>query len=158
MHQKKLNHKHASGDTRKNRRRGQAMLESALVILVFFVMLIGIFDFGQIFFTQEMMTDRVRAAVRWGIVNPYDGTGDQLANMVMYNAPTTPGIGARSFLGLERSNVLVSYFPPTADNPNDERITVTIVNYQFRLMSPLIAHTFTNGYVASGTGTLFYKP
>jgi len=142
------------GPGRKGR-RGQALVESALVVLVFLACLIGALDFGQLLFTHQMMVDRVRAGVRWGVVNAWDGTGNQIANMVLYNNTTA---GSNPFLGMNRDNVSVVRTAGTVDNPNDERITVSIVNYNFTFLSPWIAHTYTGNNVAVETGVMLYKP
>ena len=136
-------------------RKGQALVESALVLLIFLACLIGTLDFGQLLFTHQMMVDRVRAGVRWGIVNAWDGTGDQIANMVLYNSTAA---GTTGFLGMKRENVSVVRTAGTAANPNDERITVSIVNYKYTFLSPWIAKTYSGNYTAVETGVMLYKP
>ena len=142
---------------RRRRRHGQAMVETALVLLVFLATLISILDFGQLLFIHQLMVERVRAAVRWGVVNPWDGSGNQIANVVLYNRPTAP-VGATAFLGMSRANVSVLYSGPAATNPNDERITVSIVDYRLHFLSPWIAKTFRTKYNVVETAPIFYKP
>src|SRR6185295_4133642 len=109
-------------------------VESALILLVFLAGVIGALDFGQLLFTHQLLVDRVRAGVRWGVVNAWDGTGDQIANVVRYDSSTAPD-GAAPFLGLTRANVSVVHTAAPASNPNDERITVSIVDYNFKFVS-----------------------
>ena len=33
------------------------------------------------------LVERVRSAVRWGVVRPWDGTGEQIANLILYDQP-----------------------------------------------------------------------
>ena len=54
------------------------MIESTLVMLAFFALLFGVIDCGQVLVTHQALVERVRAAVRWGVVRPWDGTGDQI--------------------------------------------------------------------------------
>lgn len=146
-------------------RRGQAALESALILLVFLATLIGAMDFAQILFIHQSLVERARAGVRWGVVNPWDGTGNQIANVVRYGQPTVPSGTPVSFLGLTRANILVSRTPPPAPpcvgcpsaEEADERIKVAIVNFQYRFFSPWIARTFTNNNAVVMSAPMAYK-
>ena len=157
MRQKNQNRKRIETPLGRARERGQAFVESALILLVFLATLIGAMDFGQLLFTHQLMVERVRAGVRWGVVSAWDGTGDQIANMVLYNSSTVPD-GAAPFLGMTRSNVSVVHTNASASNPNDERLTVSIVDYSFKFFSPWIAKTYSGNYVAVETAPMQYKP
>ena len=141
----------------RNRERGQAFVECALILLVFLATLIGAMDFGQLLFTHQFLAERVRAGVRWGAVHAWDGTGDQIANMVRYDRSTAPD-GATAFLGLARANVSVVHTAASASNPNDERITVSIIDYNFLFFSPWIGKSYTGNYAAVETAPMQYKP
>jgi hypothetical protein len=125
-------------------RRGQSLVEATLVLIVFFAMLLGVIDCGQILFAHQALVDRVRSAVRWGVVHPFDGTGDQIANMILYDQPQQPNAARAGFLGLTRANVQVRYKPATALRPDDETLSVGIVNYESHFFSPWIAKTVIN--------------
>jgi hypothetical protein len=73
------------------------MLESALTLVVFLALFIGVFDLGTMFFVHQTITDRARNAARWGVVNPYDATSIQ--NLVLYGT-TTPADGQGAAFGL----------------------------------------------------------
>ena len=73
----------------KNRRKGQAMVESALSILVFLSMLLGILDFGQFVYFQTSLAERTRVAARYAILDPTQT--DKIKNMAIYNTPTPEG-------------------------------------------------------------------
>ncbi len=122
-------------------RRGQSLVEATLVLLVFFAMLLGVIDCGQVMFSHQALVERVTEAVRWGSVHPYDGTGDQVANMVLYHQPAEQRI--EPFLGLTRANVQVRYQVP-ADRPDDATLSVAIVNYESHFFSPWIARTIVS--------------
>ena len=51
------------------RRGGQAILESALVLLVFLMVLFAIMDFSQVLFTHQMLVERTRSGLRWGMIH-----------------------------------------------------------------------------------------
>jgi hypothetical protein len=121
-------------------RRGQSLVEATLVLMVFFALLLGVIDCGQVVFAHQALVERVTEAVRWGSVHPYDGSGDQVANFVMYHQPDEPRMTTPSFLGLARANVQVRYRAPV-DRPDDETLSVAIVNFESHFFSPWIAKT-----------------
>src|SRR5262249_25448992 len=110
--------------------RGQGLVESALVLLVFFALLLGVIDCGQVMFAHQALVERVRDAVRWGSVHPYDGSGEQVANLVLYHQTEEPKSATPGFLGLTRANVQVRHRAPSVDRPDDETISVAIVNFE----------------------------
>jgi hypothetical protein len=117
--------------------KGQSLVEATLVLIVFFALLLGVIDCGQVLFSHQALVERVTEAVRWGSVHPFDGTGDQIANMVLYHAPNEPRVSTAAFLGLTRANVQVNYQAPP-DRPDDETISVAIVRYESHFFSPWI--------------------
>ena len=137
-------------------RSGQALVESALILLLFITTLVGILDVSQLLFIHQSLVERARMALRWGVVQPWDGTGTKIQNMVLYLQDTVPA-GGSGFLGLTASNVQVTRTPGTSDNPNDERISVAIVNYNFNFLTPGIAKTFTNNTAVLESMPMAYK-
>src|SRR5215471_20761239 len=75
-----------------NNRRGQALVESSFVLLVLLAFLLGTLDFGQYLYFHQSLTERARAAARYGAVNPTDTTGIQ--NIAVYNDATGTTNGA----------------------------------------------------------------
>ena len=45
------------------------MIDILLVLLVFFTLLLGVIDCGQVLFAHQSLVERVRSAVRWGVVH-----------------------------------------------------------------------------------------
>src|SRR4051812_46441156 len=113
----------------RRRQRGQSMVEATLVLLVFFTLLLGVIDCGQVLFAHQSLVERVRSAVRWGVVHPWKGS-DSVVNLVLYNQPEAPSGNTPSFLGLRPENVVVRHVAPSSDRPDDETLGVTIVNFQ----------------------------
>jgi|SRR5690349_8825449 len=121
----------------RERQRGSAFVETALVFTTFAFLVIGAFDFGQFLFVHQALVERARNAVRWGAVNdPTNVTAVQ--NMVLYNQATVP-TDASSYFGLTTDMVQVS-------NPGsgtvDYRLTVLVTNYPYTILSPYIAGTY----------------
>jgi hypothetical protein len=129
--------------TNPRRTRGQGLVEAAMVLLVFFALLLGVVDCGQVLYAHQALVERVRSSVRWGTLHPYDGTGEQVANLILYDRLDEPGIthgtSRDGFLGLTRANVQVRYQPASVERPDDQMLTVAIVNYESHFFSPWIA-------------------
>jgi hypothetical protein len=133
-----------------NRRRGQALLESALVTLVFLVLLIGMLDVSQVLFIHQALVERARNAVRYGVAHNFDA--DAIRNLVLYNRTSAPSpppdqdqrdepppLPTGAF-GLTPS--MVSVVRHDAGDTGD-RVVVTIRNYPIRFFTPLIASVVT---------------
>lgn len=129
---------------RRRCERGQSFIESTFVMLAFFALLFAVIDCGQMMVAHQALVERVRAAVRWGIVRPWDGTGDQIANLILYNQTAEPRAAADGYLGLKRENLRVAYQPSSANRPDDEMLSVTVVNYRYHFISPWIANALVN--------------
>jgi len=119
-------------------RRGQSLIESALVLLVFLAMLLGVMDCAQVLFAHQSLVDRVNTAVRWGVTHPWQGP-EAVANLVLYNQTDQPREAKPGYLGMKPENVVVRYQPATAARPDDEMMGVSIVNFEAHLVSPWIA-------------------
>ena len=52
--------------------RGQVVVESALAVTAFLVLLLGVLDFGRAFFTWQTLATVSREGARWGIVHGAD--------------------------------------------------------------------------------------
>ena len=113
-------------------RRGSAMVESALVLLVFMTVLVGTFDISQLLFVQQSITEKVRVAARYGAVNTYNQAA--IENMVLYSQSTVPATGGPAF-NLTRS--MVTVVRSDAGTP-DDRISVTVSNYHFEFITPMV--------------------
>lgn len=141
---------------RKVRQRGQSMVEATLVLLVFFTLLLGVIDCGQVLFAHQSLVERVRTAVRWGVVHPWDKVGDKadpIVNLVLYNQTEAPRGNAPAFLGMQRENVVVRHFAPS-DRPDDETLSVTIVNFRPQFFSPWFAGALVSPRAVSITAPM----
>ena len=97
-------------------------MEATLVLLVFFALLLGVIDCGQVLFAHQALVERVRSAVRWGVVQPWEGTAtdrepDPLRPDRRSRARDAPG-----FLGMKRENVQVRYQRRDAGASDDEML------------------------------------
>lgn len=132
-----LSQRHASFSRRRKTGRGSVLVELSLVGVMFFVLIIGIVDFGQFLFIQQAMVERVRSAARWGATtDPTNSVAIQ--NMVLYLQPTVPPSETASF-GLTSAMVSVSTADPGTDN---YRLVVRISGYSYSSLSFYLARTY----------------
>ncbi len=116
--------------------RGSGMVEAALCLLAFAMALFAIFEFSYLLFVQQTLNERGRAALRYGVVNPFDPVPIQ--NMVLYGRPDEPE-GAEPALNLNRSMVEVQRLGP---GTTDDRLRLVIRNYEQRCISPWLPARF----------------
>lgn len=117
---------------RRSKQRGHAVLESALVLLIFLGFMLGTLDFAQVLYFHQSLVERVRVAARYAAVNPADTTGTK--NMAVYN---TVAAGTSPLLpGLTTS--MVSVETTDAGTP-EARIKVAITGYGYQFFSPMLA-------------------
>jgi Flp pilus assembly protein TadG len=130
---------HNNTSRRRRTSNGSVIVETALVFLVFFGMLIGVFDFGQILFVQQALVERARYAARWGAINdPTDSAS--IANMVLYNQAATPPSGTSSYFNLTTGNVQVTN---PGSGTNDYRLNLIVSGYSLSVLSPYFAGRYT---------------
>jgi Flp pilus assembly protein TadG len=55
-------------DTNKQKQRGQAIGEFALIIPLLFVMIVALLDFGRIVYVNNALAEGAREGARWGAV------------------------------------------------------------------------------------------
>lgn len=137
--------------------RGQSLIEATLVLLVFFGFLLGVIDCGQVLYSHQVLQERVRSAVRWGTLHPYDGTGNQISNLILYGDTGDASAAHGGFLGLTRANVQVRYQAPKPDRPDDELLSVSIVDYQSHFFSPWITKAVISPRPVIVTAPMAYR-
>jgi Flp pilus assembly protein TadG len=124
---------------RRRSSKGNVILETALIFIVFLGLLLGAFDFGQFLFIHQALVQRVRWAARWGAINnPSDSTS--ITNMVLYDQAATPSAGTAGYFGLTSSNVSVS--SPGSGTKN-YLLYVKVSGYTYSVLSPYITGTYT---------------
>ena len=121
----------------RKKQRGQAFIESALIMLIFVPVLVGIADFGQVIYFHASLTERARAAARYGAVHTYTD-GSAIKNVAVYNdaSPATGTAGLVPYL-------TTSLVTATLDDAGTDsaRITVTITNYPFNFISGFMSQS-----------------
>jgi Flp pilus assembly protein TadG len=105
------------------------MVELAIVAIVLFILLFGIFEMGLVVYDYNMVCSAAREAVRYAIVHPGDTTGIQ--NAAINSAPfLSPSCIANSTCFQVNTSA-------TDPNGYDQDVKVTI-NYAYTLHIPLL--------------------
>jgi len=129
---------------RQRERRGQALIEIALVIFVLVAILTGTLDFGQYLYFHQSLVERARAAARYGAVNPVDRAG--IVNVALYDDPR----GGTAPILADLTTTMIAVCLPgegacanAASGPG-ARVTVTISGYRMATFNLVIPRSFTN--------------
>jgi hypothetical protein len=125
------------------REKGQGLVEATFVLLTFFALLLGVIDCAQVLFAHQALVERVRSTVRWGVVHEWEGP-DRISNLIVYGQQEAPRVAGQGFLGLKPENVRISHQESTPERPDDETLTVEIVNFECHFFSPVIGKTLVN--------------
>jgi Flp pilus assembly protein TadG len=120
--------------SRRNRRRGSTIVESALVLPAFLFMVIGTLDIGRLMFMHQTLSERARHTVRWAASRAYNQAN--IRNMILYNT-SSPADDATALFGLSASNVVVSRTAGVNETP--DRLTIRITGWSYHILSPYIA-------------------
>jgi len=128
-------------------RKGQVFVETGLIVFIFLAFLIGTLDFGQYLYFHQSLSERARAALRYGIINTGDRTGIQ--NMAVYNDSAGTANGASALLPNFNTAMVAVCLPGDVDcsDPaatSNSRVTVTISGYEMVTFNLLVPRSFTN--------------
>lgn len=106
----------------RRRAAGQALVETAFVLPIFLIILLGIFDFGRAVYAYNAVSNAAREAVRVAIVNQ--------------NQAGVIAEGKQAALGLDPNTVNV-VFPAPACNLIGCKAVVS-VDHQWQAITPVI--------------------
>lgn len=129
----------------RNRQRGLAAVEFAIVGAAFFIVLFGVLEFGRALFVANFMVEGTRRGARLAAVCAIGSAGIPTATIF------ANGTGNSRFVaGLNTSNVVVTYLNqagapvanPAANMATIAYVRVRIVGYQQTMMIPFIMSTF----------------
>ena len=137
-----------NGQYIRNNRSGQAAIESALILPIFFFVIVGIFDFGQFLYFNQSLTMRLEAGARYAAVHgcksPIASVCDPAVNVAVTN--TADGSGAPILAHLSASDISASVSfhrsqDPTPQTPKpawianeEDRVTLSVSDYPIDLL------------------------
>ncbi len=138
----------------RRRRRGLSIVETALAIPIFLLLVFGIVDIGRVLFAHMTLQHAVREGGRFAVTGRSSpGTGgshprlDSIIQVVVDDSAP---------FRLTTSDVLISSVgggSGSAGGPGD-RVTIAVI-YPVRLLTPLIGAFFRNGAFVVDVATTF---
>ena len=132
-------------DKKTTSESGQAAIESALILPIFFFVVIGIFDFGQFLYFNQTLTMRLEAGARYAAASdhrcnsPIASVCDSAVNIAVFNNPT--GTGLPVLANFTAANVSASVTthqeapaPAWFASAGVDRVTVSVSDYPIDLL------------------------
>lgn len=120
--------------------RGQSLVEFAVMLPLFFMILFGMVDFGRAYSASVTLTNAAREGARYGVISPSDTTG--ITNRTKTTASP-----------YNDANLTVT--PSCSPSCSSGNSVVVLTSYQFSFITPLAAIVhFASGGTLPGTITL----
>lgn len=119
--------------TRRDQERGATLLEFAICATVFLTVMFTVIEFGRALWVHNALSDAARRGARYAVIHNA-ASGDQVKNVVIYGNPDGGSTPLVSNLTPDKVNVTYSNF-----GLSDGTATVSISNYQFVLILPLLS-------------------
>jgi Flp pilus assembly protein TadG len=105
--------------------RGATTVELALVLLLFFMFLLGVTDFSRMLFTWNAATEATRLGARYAVVCADPASGAQVAAKMRLMVPEIGGVA-------------LAWEPAGCNAANCAGVTVTITSLNYRWLSPVV--------------------
>lgn len=121
----------------KDNERGSTLVEFAIGVTVFATAMFGVLEFGRALWAHNALTDAARRGARYAVLHN-SGDINQVKNVVVFGNPA--GTGNPMLQNLSTANVNVSY---NSFGLNDGTVTVSITNYQFQFVIPIVGTSIT---------------
>jgi len=121
----------------KKNQRGATLVEFAIGATVFLTVMFAVLEFGRALWVHNALSDAARRGARYAIVHP-ETDWAAVENVVIYGDPaggTTPVVS-----NLTGANVNVTY---SGFGLSGGTATVSITNYQFQFVVPIVSTTIT---------------
>jgi len=143
--------------------RGQTLLEFALVVPIFFMLVCAVVDFGHVFYLQMTLQNAVQQAGRFAITGNHladpkkPGTNLSRVNSIIATAQqAAPGLSF-SNISISSKNAKGTVTNNSAGNPGD-MVTVSLTTTA-PLVTPMIARFFPGGgYTFTVSVTFMNEP
>jgi Flp pilus assembly protein TadG len=140
---------------RRVRRRGQAMVEFALVLPIFLLILLIAVDFGRLFYTYVEMNNAAREAAAYGASHPTDQAGMLALAQQETNTQHQSGAGAVSVIAAchDSGGANLACANAPGGNGTGNSITVTVAS-SFTFLTPFVGDLFGGSlHMAASTTT-----
>jgi Flp pilus assembly protein TadG len=137
---------------RRHRQRGVAAIEFAITVPLLLLLVLGVFEFGRIFFQYNTLTKATRDAARYLAATATLGSTDTIVidatdlaetqNLVVYGNPA--GTGPTLLPGLAPGDVSASCFGGGTTCPGVQHVLVT-AQYSYQPVIGAVLPTFGLG-------------
>lgn len=107
------------------RQRGATTVELALVLLLFFMFLLGVTDFARMLYTWNAATEATRLGARYAVVCADTANQPQVLEKMRRMVPEIGGVA-------------LAWAPAGCDASNCTGVTVTITSLDFHWISPVV--------------------
>jgi Flp pilus assembly protein TadG len=123
----------------KKDERGQSMVETALLLPIFLLILVGIIDFGKVTYSYAHLHMAAQETVRIA------GFGDSDAAIKTF---------AQDYVHLgDKSKLQVEITPGEAARKSGEYVTVKL-SYPYRFITPIISKLFPSSFMIESDSTI----
>ena len=124
----------------RNGRRGAAIIEASLTLMLFLIFWFSLFDFGFVLYFHQTLMHQARTAARYGVVidTSVPANLTQVQNVFLFNDPSNAAGLTNGVLGMNSSNVSVTVQPAALGQPVP-RLVVKVHGYQYPLITPTVA-------------------
>ncbi len=112
---------------------GMSVVETALVLPLFLILLIGVIDGGRVMFTQAMVYYAAQEATRWAVANPKEPEQTEQE----YKDSITDYANSRLILISRNKSAAISTVAPPDPTDGTRTVAVTI-NYSFDFIIPFL--------------------
>ena len=117
--------------------RGSTLVEFAIGVTVFVTVMFAVLEFGRALWVHNALSDAARRGARYAVLHSA-GSAAEVKNVVVYG--NAAGTGDPMVNDLTTGNVDVVY---NNFGLNDGTVSVSIKEYQFQLVIPIIGTTIT---------------
>jgi len=122
----------------KTNERGSTLVEFAIGATVFLTAMFAVLEFGRALWTHNALTDAARRGARYATMHA-SADISSVQNVVVYGNPA--GSGSAMLPNLTTGNVSVNYSGTYQINKGT--VTVSITNYKFQFVIPIVGTTIT---------------
>jgi Flp pilus assembly protein TadG len=117
--------------------RGSTLVEFAIGVTVFVTVMFAVLEFGRALWVHNALSDAARRGARYAVLHS-QGSIDEVKNVVVYG--DAAGTGQPMLNNLTTGNVEVTY---NNFGLNDGTVSVSIKEYQFQFVIPIIGTNIT---------------
>lgn len=135
QHQRKTDNRSQANALRRKNEHGAALMEFTIGAAVFLSAMFAVIEFGRALWTHNALADAARRGARYAVNHSATDTA-AVKNVVVYG--NAAGGTSPLVYNLAPANVAVQY---TNFGLDQGSVSVSIVNYQFKFVVPLIGTT-----------------